>query len=85
MQEEQPEQLDDFLRRLNAGHIHYEVQKGASQTILVSISVPGEHWEAQFGPEGLMSFERFVSTGVGREERLKELYARFPSIGGQTR
>ena len=68
----------DLLDRLEKNRIFYELHKYSHRMLMVSISVPGERWEVEFGEEGEMAVERFVSVeGVGGHERLTELFTRF--------
>jgi hypothetical protein len=70
--------LLNFTSRLEENQIFYELHKYSHRKIMVTITVPGERWEVEFGEGGDMAVEKFVSSGgVGSHERLPELFARF--------
>jgi hypothetical protein len=70
--------LLDFLDRLEAVGIYYTLSIHRPRMIMISIDVPGERWEVEFGEDGDIDVEVFVSLkGVGGPERLDELFERF--------
>ncbi|MCW3053717.1 MAG: hypothetical protein JWN14_2887 [Chthonomonadales bacterium] len=70
--------LLNFIHTLEANRIFYELHKHSYRKIMVSVAVPGERWEIEFGEDGEVDVEKFVSTGgVGGKERLAELFERF--------
>lgn len=36
-----------FLDRLEQGHIHYTLARHRDEALMVSVSVPGAHWEVE--------------------------------------
>ena len=70
--------LLDFIQCLEEHRIFYELHKYTHRRIMVNVTVPGERWEVEFGEDGDMAVEKFVTTGgVGDRERLTELFTRF--------
>jgi hypothetical protein len=54
--------LIDFLDELEARKIYYRLNK-VRDSIMVEISVPGQHWEVEFFANGEVEIEKFISTG----------------------
>jgi len=53
-------QLIDFLDRLEAAKIYYQLNK-VRDGIMVEIAVPGQRWEVEFMADGGIEVEKFVS------------------------
>ena len=46
--------------------------------IMVLVAVPGERWEVEFGENGEVDVEVFVTTAnIGAAEKIEELFRRF--------
>ena len=75
--------LIDFLNRLEAAKIHYQLLKCRDSSITVLITVPGERWEVDFlyenGDEcSDIWVERFRSNGtLSGESELESLFRDF--------
>jgi hypothetical protein len=69
--------LLDFLDRLKAVSIHYEISNPTPRAILINIAVPGERWEVEFQEDGEVGVEVFRSLGAKGSELLKDLFERF--------
>jgi hypothetical protein len=70
--------LLDFLDRLDAANIYYRLRYSRPRMVRVDVSVPGERWEVEFGEDGAIDVEVFVSrAGVEGAERIEELFERF--------
>lgn len=70
--------LTEFLRKLDQAAIHYELGAHREGAVLVSIVVPGAHWEVDFFEDGAIEVERFASDGdICGAEALDELFARY--------
>lgn len=71
-----------FLDRLDTHHIWYRLEH-VRDSIMVTISVPGERWEVEFFEDGQIEVERFRSSGVVvGESALDELIAQHGSDAG---
>ncbi len=69
--------LLDFLNRLDAAHVHYTLGHTRPESVMVDISLPGWHWEAEFMLDGSIEIERYQSV-AGVEDQpqlLEELFA----------
>ncbi|MCL2353442.1 MAG: hypothetical protein FWC69_02295 [Defluviitaleaceae bacterium] len=55
--------LIDFLERLEENKIHYNLGK-IRDSILVEVAVPGQRWEVEFFPDGIVDVEKFLSDGT---------------------
>ncbi len=55
--------LTDFLDSLDKADIHYSLSSIREGAILVSVVVPGEHWEVEFMADGEVEVEIFESDG----------------------
>lgn len=72
------QQLLDFLDRLRAASIHFELRQHRPEAVAVDIAVPGERWEVEFFPDGHIEVEVFgPSTGVVGEEALERLFREY--------
>ena len=70
--------LFDFLQRLQAAKIHFTLHTYRDRMIMVCITVPGEKWEVEFGDNGEIEVEVFVSTAdIQGAEKLEDLFKRF--------
>ncbi|MCE7945823.1 MAG: hypothetical protein DYG88_00165 [Chloroflexi bacterium CFX4] len=71
-----------FLDQLDTHHIWYRLEH-VRDSIMVTISVPGERWEVEFFEDGQIEVERFHSSGVVvGESALDELIAQHGSDAG---
>ena len=78
MNENAFDKLISFLNRLAAAKISYSLLHDREDMIMVIIAVPGERWEVEFGSDGKVEIERFISTGeIEYESTLGELFKRF--------
>jgi len=69
------EKLLDFLARLEQSHIYFDLKQTRSDTIMVMVQVPGQHWEVEFFGDGHVEVEVYQSRdGVESEESLAELF-----------
>lgn len=67
--------LLDFLTNLEAHRIHYHLEHNRSESLMVTIAVPGERWEVEFMDDGQVEVERFFSDGkITGEETLAALF-----------
>jgi hypothetical protein len=55
--------LTEFLDRLDGADIHYTLSSVRENAIMVSVTVPGEHWEIEFQADGDVEVEVFESDG----------------------
>ena len=63
--------LLDFLNRLEENSIHYRLEHNRDDFIMVTVAVPGERWEIEFGENGDVEIEIFKnSSGVLDDEKL---------------
>ncbi len=66
--------LLDFLRTLDERRIYYTLGHHRDETVMVKVSVPGEHWEVEFFEDGGVEVEVFRSSGgLEGEEALERL------------
>jgi len=67
-----------FLQQLEQKEISYTLAHNRDETIMVTVAVPGERWEAEFFADGIVEIEKFVGNGeIVGEEILSELFDRF--------
>jgi hypothetical protein len=71
--------LYEFLERLRAAQIHFDLASYREDTIMVQIAVPGERWEVEFFASGAVEIERFRNDGTITDP--KELEFFFPTFG----
>jgi len=72
------EKLLSFLNRLNEVHISFSLSQIRRETIMVLISVPGEHWEVEFFEDGSIEIEIYKSDGeIYDGKKLDELFDKF--------
>jgi len=55
--------LTKFLDRLDGADIHYSLSSIREGAVLVSVTIPGEHWEVEFMADGEVEVEVFRSHG----------------------
>lgn len=78
MKDQSLQRVTAFLKHLEQASIHYALASHRDDTIMVLVTVPGERWEIEFGSDGGVEVERFVSTGeIGGAEALHALFARY--------
>ena len=56
--------LFEWIRRLQAAKIHFTMTTVRDGAVMLEVSVPGQHWEIEFFPDGTIEIERYVSQGV---------------------
>jgi hypothetical protein len=65
-----------FLEQLETAKFWYRLEH-VRDSLLVSITVPGERWEVEFFEDDHVEVERFVSSGSIEDERaLSDLFTR---------
>jgi hypothetical protein len=70
--------LTAFLEKLSQHHIAFTLVYCREDSIMVSVVVPGEHWEIAFFIDGNVETERFTSSGeIGDAGSLDEFFQRF--------
>ncbi len=67
----------EFLRLLDEGSIYYTLAAHTLESIMVIVTVPGERWEIDFGEDGEVNYEVFVSRNGVESADLSELFRRF--------
>jgi hypothetical protein len=55
--------LTEFLDELDDNDIHYTLTSVREGAVMVSVTVPGEHWEIEFQTDGDVEIEIFKSDG----------------------
>ncbi len=69
--------LLDFLDRLKAARIHFDLGYHTLRAVMVQIAVPGARWEVEFLEDGDVRVEVFASRGdVERVDSPDELLRR---------
>ena len=70
------QKLLDFLDRLDANKIFFQLDRCRSETILVRVDLPGERWEVEFFADGHVEAEVFKSleSGIEGEEAWTRLF-----------
>ena len=70
--------LLDFLDALHTSGLAYSLSQRRPRMVMVTVDVPGERWEVEFGDLGEIEVERFVSAeGVEGTALLVDLFSRF--------
>jgi hypothetical protein len=70
--------LIEFLQRLKAAKIRYELSHQRDDALMVEIAVPGERWEVEFFSDGTVEVECFRSKGdIEGEDSLERLFQQF--------
>ncbi len=59
--------LLDFLDRLEKAKVWYRLEH-LRDSVMILLSIPGEHWEVEFFEDGHVEIERFIGQGVGGDE-----------------
>ena len=78
--------LLDFIRKLDAATIAFDLRRSRYDALMVSINVPGERWEVEFLEDDEIEVERFCSNGeIGDEKWLDDLFARFSDTKPDTK
>ncbi len=67
----------DFIERLQARNIHYDLSIDTPRTIRVLVYVPGERWEVEFPEDSEPEIEVYVSRAGVESGILNELFDRF--------
>jgi hypothetical protein len=68
----------DFLQSLDQAKLHYTLDSVRHEALMVTVVVPGQHWEVEFMSDGSVQVERFVSDGtIDDETSLAELFRDF--------
>lgn len=70
--------LLSFLNELENRKIQYKINKVRDEFIMVEVAVPGQRWEIEFGENGNIEIEKFISDGkiYGKKE-IDELFSKF--------
>ncbi len=67
-----------FLTKLEAERISYTLAHYLENAVMVTISIPGERWEAEFFEDGSVEVEKFVSDGeIYEENSLQTFFERY--------
>jgi hypothetical protein len=67
-----------LLRRLEAAHIAYRLERIRDDAVAIEVTVPGERWEIEWLESGDIEIEIFRSGGEIFDARaLNDLFARF--------
>jgi hypothetical protein len=67
------ERLLNFLNRLDEAHILYALGHTRPDSVMVTVAVPGWHWEVEFIADGSVEVERYESVaGVQSDPQLLE-------------
>ncbi len=70
--------LFDWMNKLRAAKIHFNMASVRDDAVMLEVSVPGERWEVEFFPDGTIEVERFLSPGkIEGASALDELLSRF--------
>ena len=70
-------ELTDFLDRLDAAGIPYDMSSVHEGAVLVGVSQPGERWEIEFDAEGGVEVEVLKNEGeVYDFDKVEELFER---------
>jgi hypothetical protein len=73
-----PSPVLQFLGDLDAASIHYEPSSVRPGALMVSVVVPGERWEIEFGESSSVVIEIFRSDGnIFDQSKFAELFRRF--------
>ncbi len=71
------QKLLDFLRELDARHVHYRLSRPRDEAVMIEVFVPGQRWEVEFFADAHVEIEVFQSVGGVRDETaLEELWPR---------
>ena len=67
------ERLLNFLNRLDEVHIFYVLGHTRPDSVMVTVALPGWHWEVEFMADGSVEVERYESVaGVQSDPQLLE-------------
>src|SRR5205823_11043967 len=78
MKQTQFARLLDFLERLEAAKISYDLEHSREDALMVRLVVPGEYWEIEFLKDGKVEIERYRSNGhIYDESMLEKLFAKY--------
>lgn len=70
-----------FLDNLEQANISYTLARNRDEAIMITVVVPGEHWEVEFLTDGSVEVEKFTSDGeIYGEEAFDELLARHTDL-----
>lgn len=70
--------LLSFLNELENRKIQYKINKVRNDFIMVEVAVPGQRWEIEFGENGNIEIEKFISDGkIYGEKEIDELFSKF--------
>ncbi|HUC27599.1 MAG TPA: hypothetical protein VMA73_33295 [Streptosporangiaceae bacterium] len=65
------ERLVNFLNRLDDAHFFYVLGHTRPDSVMVTVAVPGWHWEVEFMADGSVEVERYESVaGVQNDPQL---------------
>jgi hypothetical protein len=68
--------LLNFLNRLDAAHIAYDLKHTRPDSIMIDVSLPGWRWEVEFMADGSVEIERYRSVAGVEDDPvlLEELF-----------
>ncbi len=70
--------LEEFLARLDQAKLHHSLGRVRDGFIMVTVAVPGQRWEVEFGHDGEIEVEIFKSDGtIVGSEALARLFREF--------
>ena len=69
--------LTKLLDRLDGADLHYALSSVREKAVMVSVTIPGEHWEIEFMANGEVEVEVFKSDGeIHDDSMIDELLRR---------
>jgi hypothetical protein len=70
--------VPDFLRKLDEKSIFYTLSNPREDSIMITVSVPGQRWEIEFMENGTIEIEKFCSDGtIYDEQEIERLFKDF--------
>ena len=70
-------ELLNFIADLDASKLSYSLAVNTPDAVMVMVAVPGERWEIEFGRDGQVECEVFVSRSGVELDLRSELLSRF--------
>jgi hypothetical protein len=70
-------ELLHFIAQLEAFKLSYSLAVDTPDAVMVMVAVPGERWEIEFGQDGQVECEVFVSRSGVESDLRSELFSRF--------
>ena len=71
-----------FLNQLEAWRISYRLEHFREDTLMVTLSVPGERWDVEFFADGNIELEIFGSSSEVSSTSMEELIKRLEKHSG---